>query len=73
MYVEVEEPAVHLRPYDSKKYEIPSTKLKLTTGYSFLDVEPVPRAKIMKICYMVLDRMKVLPEKALYRYLNEIS
>lgn len=67
MIQEIEEAPVHLRPYDGKKYEIPSTKLKVTTGYSFLDVEPVPRAKIMKICYIVLDKMKVLPEAALYR------
>jgi NADH dehydrogenase (ubiquinone) 1 alpha subcomplex subunit 5 len=56
-----------LRPYDGKKYEVPSKKLKLTTGYAFLDVEPIPRAKIMKISYMILEKLKDIPEKVLYR------
>lgn len=63
---------MHLRPYDAKKYEVPSTKLKLTTGFAFLDVEPMPRAKIMKICYIVLDRLKKeIPEGVLYRVYTE--
>lgn len=45
---------VHLRPYDKEKYEVPSTKIKFATGYALLDVEPMPRAKIMKVCYNIL-------------------
>lgn len=54
---DVNDAPIHLRSYDAKKYEVPSSKLKISTGYSFLDVEPVPRAKIMKICYIVLEKM----------------
>ena len=31
----------------------------------------MPRAKIMKICYILLDKMKEIPEKALYRIYTE--
>lgn len=63
---------MHLRPYDAKKYEVPPTRHKITTGYAFLDVEPMPRAKIMKICYTVLDKLKKeIPEGVLYRLYTE--
>ncbi|CAD8066610.1 unnamed protein product [Paramecium primaurelia] len=63
---------VYLRQYDAKKYEVPSSKIKLTTGYSFLDVEPMPRAKIMKLCYTILDKLKTeIPENVLYRIYTE--
>ncbi|CAD8116251.1 unnamed protein product [Paramecium primaurelia] len=63
---------VYLRPYEAKKYEVPSSKIKLTTGYSFLDVEPMPRAKIMKLCYTILDKLKAeIPEGVLYRIYTE--
>jgi NADH dehydrogenase (ubiquinone) 1 alpha subcomplex subunit 5 len=61
-----------LRPYDAKKYEVPSSKIKLATGYAFLDVEPMPRAKIMKICYTVLEKLRTqIPEGVLYRIYTE--
>lgn len=41
------------------------------SGYALLDLEPMPRAKIMKICYTLLDRLKEIPEKALYRIYTE--
>lgn len=41
------------------------------SGYALLDIEPMPRAKIMKICYTLLDKMKEIPEKALYRLYTE--
>eukprot|EP01015_Nassula_variabilis_P018238 TRINITY_DN2962_c0_g1_i17.p1 TRINITY_DN2962_c0_g1~~TRINITY_DN2962_c0_g1_i17.p1 ORF type:complete len:166 (+),score=43.90 TRINITY_DN2962_c0_g1_i17:65-562(+) len=66
-----EETPIHLRPYDKKKYEVPSTKLKYNSGYVLLDIEPMPRAKIMKLCYLILDRLKEIPEKALYRIYTE--
>lgn len=67
----VDDIPLHLRPYNGTKYEVPSKKLKLTTGFSFLDVEPVPRAKIMKISYLIMEKLKVLPEDALYRIYTE--
>jgi hypothetical protein len=48
---------VHLRPYDKEKFEVPSTKIKFATGYALLDVEPMPRAKIMKVCYNILQKV----------------
>ena len=43
----------------------------MATGYALLDVEPMPRAKIMKICYNVLDKIKKIPEEAMYRIYTE--
>lgn len=62
---------LHLRPYDKEKYEVPSTKLKYSTGYALLDVEPMPRAKIMKISYNILNKLKEIPEEAMYRIYTE--
>ena len=62
---------VHLRAYNKAKYEVPSTKLKYSTGYTLLDVEPMPRAKIMKISYNILDKLKEIPETAMYRIYTE--
>lgn len=47
-----------MRPYDKEKYEKPIKNIKLTSGYALLEVEPMPRAKIMKICYNILDKIK---------------
>jgi len=66
-----EEIPVHLRPYDKNKYEVPSSKLKYATGYALLDVEPMPRSKIMKICYIILDKLKEIPAEAMYRIYTE--
>ena len=62
---------VHLRPYNKEKYEVPSTKIKYATGYALLDVEPMPRAKIMKLCYNILDKVKQTPEDSMYRIYTE--
>eukprot|EP01016_Furgasonia_blochmanni_P039755 TRINITY_DN4984_c0_g1_i11.p1 TRINITY_DN4984_c0_g1~~TRINITY_DN4984_c0_g1_i11.p1 ORF type:complete len:250 (+),score=86.86 TRINITY_DN4984_c0_g1_i11:94-843(+) len=62
---------VYLRPYDKNKYEVPSTKLKISSGYALIDVEPMPRAKIMKLCYNILEKLKEVPEKAMYRIYTE--
>ena len=40
------------------------------TTYTLLEVEPIPRAKIMKLCYIILDKLKVIPETAMYRLEN---
>jgi len=37
--------------------------LKLSTGIAFLDVEPFPRMKLMKLYYMTLEEIKDLPDK----------
>ena len=66
-----DEVPVHLRAYNKAKYEVPSTKLKYSTGYTLLDVEPMPRAKIMKISYNILDKLKEIPETAMYRIYTE--
>ncbi|KAL4450392.1 hypothetical protein ABPG74_009098 [Tetrahymena malaccensis] len=66
-----EDVPIHLRPYNKEKYEVPSTKLKYSTGYALLDVEPMPRAKIMKISYNILHKLKEIPETAMYRIYTE--
>ena len=36
---------------------------QLSTGIAFLDVEPYPRMKLMKLYYLTLEEMKELPDK----------
>jgi NADH dehydrogenase (ubiquinone) 1 alpha subcomplex subunit 5 len=36
-----------------------------------LDVEPFPRQRIMKLCYMIMDKLKTVPEEAMYRLYTE--
>ena len=43
----------------------------MATGYALLDVEPFPRAKIMKLCYNILEKVKCCPEDAMYRIYTE--
>lgn len=31
----------------------------------------MPRAKIMKICYIILDKLKTVPSEAMYRIYTE--
>ena len=88
-----DEVPIHLKPYDAKKYEQPSSKLKVylknlfiswvanylyiflflqnSSGYALLDVEPFPRAKIMKLGYIILDKVKQAPEDSMYRIFTE--
>ena len=42
------------RVFDHKKYMHHEGPLKLTTGTAFLDVEPFPRMKLMKLYYLIL-------------------
>jgi NADH dehydrogenase (ubiquinone) 1 alpha subcomplex subunit 5 len=46
-------------------------KNQYATGYALLDVEPMPRAKIMKLCYIIMDLMKDIPAEAMYRVYTE--
>jgi len=66
-----EENNVHLKPYNKDKYEVPSSKIKYATGYALLDIEPMPRARIMKLCYILMDRLKEIPEDAMFRIYSE--
>lgn len=69
---EEEELSVHLRPYDKEKYEQPSGHIKYNSGYAFLDVDPFPRASIMKLCYAILDKLALhIPPHAMYRQYTE--
>ena len=50
------------RVFDHKKYMEHEGPLKLSTGLSFIDVEPFPRLKLMKLYYMTLDELRDLPD-----------
>ena len=43
--------------------------LKLSTGIAFLDVEPFPRMKLMKLYYLALQELKDLPDEYGYKFL----
>jgi NADH dehydrogenase (ubiquinone) 1 alpha subcomplex subunit 5 len=34
-------------------------------------VEPFPRLRIMKLCYMIMNKLKECPEEAMYRIYTE--
>ena len=34
-------------------------------------MEPFPRQRIMKLSYMILDKLKTIPEEAMYRVYTE--
>ena len=42
------------RTFDHKKYMHHDGPLKLSTGIAFMDVEPFPRMKLMKLYYLAL-------------------
>ena len=45
--------------------------MKYSSGYALLDVEPFPRQRVMKLCYMIMDKLKEVPEEAMYRVYTE--
>lgn len=45
------------RVFDHKKYMHHEGPLKLSTGIAYLDVEPFPRMKLMKLYYLALDEI----------------
>ena len=45
--------------------------LQLSTGIAFLDVEPFPRMKLMKLYYLTLQELKELPEEYGYKFLSQ--
>ena len=44
--------------------------LKLSTGIAFLDVEPFPRMKLMKLYYLALQEIETLPDEYSYKFLS---
>ena len=45
------------RVFDHKKYMQQEGPLKLSTGIAFMDVEPFPRMKLMKLYYLILQEI----------------
>ena len=43
--------------------------LKLSTGIAFMDVEPFPRMKLMKLYYLTLEELRDMPDKYGYKFL----
>ena len=58
------------RVFDHKKYMHHVGPLKLSTGWAFMDVEPFPRMKLMKLYYLILDEINKLPDQYTYRILS---
>ena len=44
--------------------------LKLSTGIAWLDVEPFPRMKLMKLYYLTIAELKDLPDVYGYKFLS---
>ena len=45
--------------------------LKLSTGIAWLDVEPFPRMKLMKLYYLTIAELKDLPDVYGYKFLSQ--
>ena len=58
------------RVFDHKKYMEHDGPLKLSTGIAYLDVEPFPRMKLMKLYYLILDELDQLPDEYGYKFLS---
>ena len=56
------------RVFDHKRYMHHTGALKLSTGLAFIDVEPFPRMKLMKLYYLILQEVQELPDKYGYKY-----
>ena len=56
------------RVFDHKKYMQHAGPLKMSTGLAFVDVEPFPRMKLMKLYYLILQEIQQLPEEYGYKY-----
>ena len=68
-------PKLPFDPYtvDENDYKDVNSKIKYTTGYGIVEVEPFPRMKIMKVSKHMLHRLRnELPESLLARtYMEE--
>ena len=58
------------RVFDHKKYMEHDGPLKLSTGIAYLDVEPFPRMKLMKLYYLALQEISQLPDAYSYKFLS---
>ena len=67
----VDKVPVYMKPYDGRKYEKINTKLKYSSGYAFLELEPFPRARLMRLGYLILDKIKDCPADSNYRMFTE--
>ena len=48
--------------------------LKMSTGIAWLDVEPFPRMKLMKLYYLILQELSDLPDEYGYKlYCRELT
>ena len=56
------------RIFDHKRYMHHTGPLKISTGQAFLDVEPFPRMKLMKLYYLILQEVQNLPDEYGYKY-----
>jgi len=45
--------------------------LKLSTGIAFMDVEPYPRMKLMKLYYLTLQELRSLPDVYGYKVVSQ--
>ena len=59
------------RVFDHRKYMHHDGALKLTTGIAYMDVEPFPRMKLMKLYYLALQELKDLPDNYGYKFLSQ--
>ena len=59
------------RVFDHRKYMQHEGPLKLSTGIAYLDVEPFPRMKLMKLYYLALQELKDLPDAYGYKFLSQ--
>jgi len=62
---------LHEREFNELKYKQRPKNMKISTGLVYMDVEPFPRMKLMKIYYIILDKLKELPKNAGYRVFVE--
>ena len=59
------------RIFDHAKYMKHDGPLKLSTGIAYLDVEPFPRMKLMKLYYLNLQELRDLPDSYGYKFLSQ--
>ena len=59
------------RVFDHRKYMEHEGPLKISTGLAFLDVEPFPRLKLMKLYYMILQEYRDVPDSEGYKQIIE--
>ena len=62
------------RTFDHKRYMQHEGPLKFSTGIAWMDVEPFPRMKLMKLYYLILQEIADLPDEYGYKlYCRELT